>query len=414
MGSNQPESLAQIGVLVEAATGTGTVVAPVEVHGSEPGSEECAGGVGKRTPESTTMAATPAIDTRWRIEVTARVLTLLRREPVPPAQVLAQCVLILDEATRSQRGEGEGEGGLAEEIRLAVEKTAIAPGRGAEAAAVAADGAGKENTQGLPVTSLTVPSMRRDEIRLDERSQRLVRWYEGLSQPNGRDPGAPSDVRQTQLASFQARMESYPPPEDLVRQGTTIGGTFSRTRPMHMQRYKRISVSEATHPEAWAALVDLVPELEGASEATIPNFPAPTEDPDDAVDIGRTADANLSDTSTRAKARKPLAPFTDDQRVDLRFSRRPGQKEQLRHLTLRPGVANLFREVDGERFYDWHAKSYREMAGRLYNEPVLPEAGDGPQAGAQKGPDKASVAERRLEAQRAEKAKRINVGGWKA
>lgn len=55
MGSNQPESLAQIGVLVEAVKGTGTVVAPVEVHGSELGSEECAGGVGKRTPESTTF-----------------------------------------------------------------------------------------------------------------------------------------------------------------------------------------------------------------------------------------------------------------------------------------------------------------------------------------------------------------------
>mmetsp|Transcript_20159 Transcript_20159/g.63653 ORF Transcript_20159/g.63653 Transcript_20159/m.63653 type:complete len:385 (+) Transcript_20159:3-1157(+) len=372
-------------------------------------------------------------DGRWREEVSARVADMLRREPVPPAEILEYCCAILDEAVRNQRPDSAGSH-TAQRYGFDLFARAdpwVRAGAGGAAGAV---------QEALPENSLPLRSLQPGYPKYDARSQRYVDRYEGREPPGE----VMTDKRDERVADLARKMAEAKPPSRAAAQGTHIGGGYSRSLPMHQGRFKRITL-RPTNLAAWAAVKAVVPDLATAVECTILNFPAREATPQGAegtVDVGRKADEDLSNTAQRTMVPKAVPKFVDPQKVDLIFTpfalmvsiekqahgqqsgpgastggqqpaRAPGGGggdstsvgaslsgqpsvdaggQLFRKVTLPPEVANLLKDLEGEIFYDWHPDSFSRTAGRLY---------------APDGETSTNVVEKRIAEQRAEKAKRV-------
>jgi hypothetical protein len=336
----------------------------------------------------------PVKDEIWTEELAARVSSLLRREPVPPAALLEHCCAVLDEALRLQR---PGSTGIeAPPTRFARLDDRLLANEEQEA---------EDEPEPHFGNSLPLRSLQPGYPKYDARSRVFVDRYQAGA---GTSPTAmPVDVRQAKIERFVAALEGAEPPPHARRAGTQIGGGYSRTKPLHQARYKRITI-RPTDVAAWGMLRSLIPELGTATELTISNFPAPGGQPKDAVDAGRGPDADLTNTAQRTLKAQPeaVSQFTEPRKIELTFLKaptptQPAAQPFYRKLTLQPDVLNLLKDMDGELFYDWHTDSFSRTANGVY--------------GGENGDQSVSVIERRLEQQRAERAQRVKgaLQGWR-
>lgn len=316
----------------------------------------------------------------WDDDVRARLSELLRREPVPPAELLEHCCAILDEALRSQSPSAGPESDAAA-VPLAFRRL----GEKAAMPAVA-DEAEMEYGASLPLRSLQ-PGYAK---QYDARSQVFVDQYiEAASLTAARPPIV--DMRKAKIDAFaKLTEEARPPPQSQAAlTGTYIGGGYSRSQPLHQKRFKRITVRPA-NAAAWGMLKYLVPELQAASEVTIVNFPAPLVGAKDAVDPSRRIKGDAP----------PVVPnFAEPQKVELQFSTASSAKPFHRRITLEPNVANLIKDMDGEVVYDWHKDSFTRTAVGVY-------AGEN-------GDPRVNQIEARLRKQQLEKAARLGEREWR-
>ncbi|KAG8471274.1 hypothetical protein KFE25_009695 [Diacronema lutheri] len=303
----------------------------------------------------------------WSDEVRARVSELLRREPVPPAEVLEHCCAILDEAARAQQPS---------ESDASVPPLAQFRRMGLSAAAAPAAAPDVEYGSSLPLRSLQ-PGY----PKYDARSQAFVDRYTAVAAA-GPAPPPHADVRRSKIDAFASLTAAKQPQALDARIGTHVGGGYLRSQPLHQARFKRITVRRA-NVAAWAVLQTFVPELAHAAELTVLNFPVPKPNDTDAAGAARTSAGDVP----------PMPPFAEAQRVELSFVEGASRRPSYRRLTLPPEVANLLKDMDGEVFYDWHADSFTRVAAGRY--------------GGENAEYDVNLIEKRLQAQHAEKGKRV-------
>lgn len=304
------------------------------------------------------------LDDRLRDEVVARVSALLRRESVPPVELLEQCCAILDGSLREAR---PGSAGSETAGRFGFSRPGPSGAAAEQASAPAAPAAQEE----VFYASLPLRSLQPGYPQYDTRSLPFVERYAPGAAREWQANAAYDDARRNKIDALAERMERMGPApgSGAAALGTKIGGGFSHTRPMHMQRYKTLVV-RSTDLRAWAELRQLMPELSRATECTVRNFPAPASEPDDPVAAGRAPDAELGNTA--ARTRRPAAdggpkPFATPVTVELLFKLSGGgDKEHYRKLTLQPAVADLLLEFDGDACYNWHPKSFATTAKAMY------------------------------------------------
>lgn len=307
-------------------------------------------------------------------EVRLRVSELLRLEPVPPAELLEHCCAVLDEAMRSQ-GQQRGGGGM--QFKRMGERAAPP-----DAARAAPPARAPEPEYGA---SLPLRSLQPGFANYDARSQAYVDMFVA-AESGAADARAPIvDKRRAKIDAFAALMSEAKPPASAARAGTQIGGGYSRSQPLHQRRCKRITV-RPEHEAAWGVLRHLVPELRGASEVTITNFPAPAPKVRGAVDASRRPDED---------APHVVPAFVDPQRVDLTFMTAASPNPWYRKVTLEPGAANLLKDMDGELAYEWHGASFTRTATGVYGE---------------SGDPNVKPIEQRLQRQQLEKGGRVGDG----
>ncbi|KAJ1618614.1 hypothetical protein T492DRAFT_1091433 [Pavlovales sp. CCMP2436] len=310
----------------------------------------------------------------WRDEVRARVSGLLRREPVPPAELLEHCCAILDEAMRTQEPVAAGGGDHAPPMRFRrLDDEEDKPAKPTE-----------EVDYGM---SLPLRSLQPGYPRYDARSQSLVDQY---ARAQSAQP-APVNARQIQIDTLCKAMENARPSDHARRQGTKIGGGFSTTTPLDQTRYKRITLTPVA-VAAWAMMKTLVPELAGAQQLTIHNFPALGGGAGKDAVQKREGWTKTDEAGLKKTAEERPKSFAEPVQVSLSFVTPASAKPAYRKVTLATGIANLLKDSEGELFYDYHPDAFTRTAAAL-------RAGDGEPGG--------NIIQRRLEAQEAERSARI-------